>query len=115
MRLLLLVMLGGCSAAPLLGRPVTPGCLRDGTYEGSYRKWPNSSRVRVTVTYGRIASVEVVKHGASWIGQRARAPIAARIVQQQSTAVDAVSGATNSSRTIMNAAEVALGQARTCR
>lgn len=112
MRLLLLVMLAGCSAAPMLGRPVTPGCLRDGTYEGAYRKWPNSSRVRVTVAQGRIASVEVVKHGASWIGQRAREPIVARIVQQQSTAVDAVSG--NSSRTIMNATEVALDPARTC-
>ena len=99
---------GGCKMAPIIGGPLEEPKLADGVYDGSYRNGPNRAEVRVTVRDGRIAQVELIRHAASWIGHKADAVIPGRIVEQQSTDVDAVSGATNSSRVIMNAAHEAL-------
>ena len=98
----------GCRTAPL---PVDTPPLRtiaDGVYEGSYSNWPNSATVRVSVKDGRITDIVVVRHVASWIGKKAEPVIPARIISAQSTRVDAVTGATNSSRVIMNAVQSAL-------
>jgi len=102
------VALCGCKMAPIIGGPLEEPKLADGVYDGSYRNGPNRAEVRVTVRDGRIAQVELIRHAASWIGHKADAVIPGRIVEQQSTDVDAVSGATNSSRVIMNAAHRAL-------
>jgi len=110
-RPLLLLWAAGCVASGI-GRPVRAGELVDGVYEGDFKSFPNSARVKVTVARGRIFDVEIVSHSASGIGHRADAVIPGRIVEKQSTAVDAVTGATNSSRVIMNAVEVALKDAR---
>jgi len=95
-----------------IGGPVRAGALADGVYEGEYKSFPNSAKVRVKVARGRISDVEILSHFASGIGHRADDVIPGRIVEEQSTAVDAVTGATNSSRVIMNAVEVALRDAR---
>ena len=100
--------LGGCKMAPIIGGPLEGPKLADGVYTGSSRNGPNKAEVRVTVRGGRIAEVELVKHFASSRGHKADAVIPRRIVERQSTDVDAVSGATNSSRVIMNAAHEAL-------
>jgi len=110
-RALLFLWAAGCVTSGI-GRPVRAGELKDGVYEGEFRSFPNSAKVRVTVAQGRIFDVEVVSHFASGIGRQADDVIPDRIVDEQSTAVDAVTGATNSSRVIMNAVEVALQQAR---
>jgi uncharacterized protein with FMN-binding domain len=101
----------GCQIAPLIGTPVVPEGLKDGVYEGEYRKGINNAVVKVTVDEGRIAEIELVKHFSSWIGKKANEIIPPRIVEQQSTRVDAVSGATNSSRVIMNAVQKAVEKA----
>ena len=98
----------GCAMAPIRGAEIEEGKLADGVYEGSYRHGPNSAKVRVTVSQGKIRDVELIKHFASWKGDKANEIIPQRIVDEQSTAVDAVSGATNSSRVIMNAVQKAL-------
>jgi uncharacterized protein with FMN-binding domain len=98
----------GCTMAPIRGAEIEEGKLADGVYEGSYRHGPNSAKVRVTVSQGKIVDVELIKHFASWKGDKANEIIPQRIVAEQSTAVDAVSGATNSSRVIMNAVQKAL-------
>jgi uncharacterized protein with FMN-binding domain len=85
--------------------------LVDGVYDGSYRHGLNSATVRVTISQGKIADTELVKHFASWKGDKANEVIPQRIVAQQSTDIDAVSGATNSSRVIMNAVQEALEKA----
>jgi uncharacterized protein with FMN-binding domain len=100
-----------CSMAPVLGREVRTGSIPDGVYEGRYRSPPNSARVQVDIEGGRIARVTLLHHGASWIGAKAAPVIPGRIVEKQSTDVDAVSGATNSSRVIMNAVQDALDRA----
>jgi uncharacterized protein with FMN-binding domain len=105
------VLLAACMASRL-GRPVHPGELRDGVYHGEYSSFPNKARVEVTVKDGWILDVKLVYHRASSRGHEVDAIIPQRIVQEQSTSVDAVTGATNSSRVIMNAVEDALEQAK---
>jgi uncharacterized protein with FMN-binding domain len=100
-----------CSMAPMLGKKVSND-LADGVYEGRYSNSFNSAVVRVAVADNRIEKVELVKHRASSRGRTANDVIPQRIVEEQSTKVDAVSGATNSSRVIMNAVEDALKKAR---
>ena len=80
-------------------------------YDGSYRHVLNSAIVRVTVSRGKIADIELIKHFASWKGDKANDIILQRRVAQQPTDVAAVSGATNSSRVIMNAVQEAVEKA----
>ena len=107
----LILSSAGCQIAPLMGTPVVSEGLKDGVYEGKYRKGINKAVVKVTITDGRIAEIELVKHTASCIGKKANEIIPQRIVEQQSTRIDAVSGATNSSRVIMNAVQMAIEKA----
>jgi len=100
-----------CQTAPGIGGPLVDQQLRDGVYEGSYSNGPNSAVVKVTIAESRIEAVELVRHFASWKGNRANTVIPQRIIEEQSTRVDAVSGATNSSIVIMNAAQKAIEQA----
>jgi len=101
----------GCQIAPLMGTPLLTEGLKDGIYDGEYRKGINNAVVKVTISDGRITHVELVEHFASWIGNDANLVIPSRIVEQQSTRVDAISGATNSSRVIMNAVQKAIEKA----
>ena len=107
----LILSSSGCQIAPLMGTPVEPEGIKNGVYEGEYKKGINKAVVKVTITDSRIADVELVKHTASWIGKKANEIIPQKIVEQQSTKVDAVSGATNSSRVIMNAVQKAIEKA----
>jgi len=107
----LVLSFAGCQIAPLMGTPVVSEGLRDGVYEGEYRKGINNAVVKVIIADGRITDIELVKHFSSWIGNNANTVIPTRIVKQQSTRVDAVSGATNSSRVIMNAVQKAVEKA----
>lgn len=104
-------LLIACSKAPVLGGKVKVGSIKDGVYVGIYKSPPNSAKVEVTVEGGRIAHVTLLRHGASWVGAKAENIIPERIVDEQSTDVDVVSGATNSSHVIMNAVQVALDKA----
>lgn len=109
--ILLSVFLYGCQIAPVLGKKSYDEKLIDGVYEGSYRRGPNKAVVKVTIKDGKIDNVELVRHAASWIGRKAGGAMPKRIVENQATNVDAVTGATNSSRVIMNAAHAAIGKA----
>ena len=104
------MLLSGCQTAPVLGAPVDGTRLTDGIYEGSYRSGPNKAVVKVTIKDHAIADIEVVENQA-WKGKKAAAPIVQRIIDRQSTRVDAVSGATNSSNVIMNAVQDAIEKA----
>ena len=105
------LLLIGCTMSPIRGGEIEQKRLVDGVYEGSYRHGPNSAKVRVTISEGKVVDIEVIKYFASWKGKKADDIIPQRIVTQQSTDVDAVSGATNSSRVIMNAVQEALEKA----
>lgn len=80
--------------------------LEDGTYKGSYKVFPIDVEVRVTMENHRIAGIDLVKHTN---GQGASAEIIpGKVVDAQSLEVDAVSGATYSSKVILKAIENAL-------
>jgi uncharacterized protein with FMN-binding domain len=108
--LLIAAMLLGCAETPVTGAPVDHAKLKDGTYEGSYRGGPNKATVQVTIKDKNIVKIEILQHQA-WRGGIAEAAIVERIIATQSTKVDAVSGATNSSRVIMNAVQNAITKA----
>jgi uncharacterized protein with FMN-binding domain len=108
--LLISTMLMGCAETQVTGGRVDHARLQDGTYEGSYMGGPNKALVQVTIKNSNIVHIEILQHLA-WRGRIAEAPIVARIIASQSTSVDAVSGATNSSRVIMNAVQKAIEKA----
>ena len=104
------LLLFGCAETPVRGVPVKAAGLIDGTYQGSYRGGPNKALVAVTIKDRKIVHIVIVEHQA-WRGKKAEVPIVERIIATQSTQVDAVSGATNSSRVIMNAVQKAVEKA----
>ncbi len=106
----LLFCLFSCSSAVITGDRLDSGKLIDGEYEGRYSIFPNSARVKVTINSGKISRIILVKSAGSWIGHRADNVIPERILEKQSTNVDAVTGATNSSRVIMNAVQDAVAK-----
>jgi len=99
-----------CTSTPVIGGPVDPAKLADGTYKGSYRGGPNKAIVEVTVKDNSIVNIKIIQHQA-WKGKKAEETIVERIIARQSTRVDVVSGATNSSRVIMNAVQLAIEKA----
>ena len=91
-----------------IGGAVDSGRLHNGVFEGEYRDGPNRAHVAVTIEDGRIVDIDVRRNVASWIGKKADPAVPERILAQQSTQVDAVTGATHSSNVIMNAVEQAI-------
>ncbi len=108
--IVLTLLLASCVVHPH-GGPVPVEGLVDGSYEARAVSFPNSARVRVQVEDGRMTEVELVKHNASQRGHVCDAYLPAQMVEQQSTVVDAVTGATSSSNTIMQATHKALKKA----
>jgi len=105
--LALLIFIGlfsACKITPTIGGPVDAAKLTDGVFEGEFKGGPNKARVRVTVENQKITKVEILEHDA-WKGKKANPIIPGRIVEKQSTTVDAVTGATNSSNVLMNAVQ----------
>lgn len=80
--------------------------INDGEYYGEYSTGYIAAKVKVTVDNHSITKVELIKH-LNERGQKAES-ITENIVTEQDVKVDAVSGATNSSKVIMKACENAL-------
>lgn len=97
----------GCSSVTAVGGPIEHARLHNGVFEGS-AEHINKATVRLVVEGQRVTAVTLEALDASPFGQKAREPIPRRILEQQSTKVDVISGATEASNIIMNAAEAAL-------
>ena len=83
--------------------------LEDGVFEGSGRGYAGDIVVSVSVEAGRVSAIEIQSHSETpGIGDRAMDTMADRIIDTGSLAVDAVSGATGSSRGLSAAVEDAL-------
>lgn len=86
----------------------------DGTYRGTAKGFQEGLVVEVTIKNDKIISVEVIEHNE--VNKRFWGPpvqfIPQYIVENQSTDVDIVSGATYTSKGIMKATENALAKAR---
>ncbi|MCK9221180.1 MAG: FMN-binding protein [Limnochordia bacterium] len=81
--------------------------LPDGIYEGTYRagRWTNT--VEVDVADGRMTAIRVVKDVQFALAEVRKQTID-RVLEKQSPAVDAVSGATVTSKAYLKAVEKAL-------
>ena len=106
--IVIVALAAACSLAPLLGNRARSEGLSDGEFEGKFSSFPNLAKVKVIIVDGRITEVEILRHRGSSRGRPAAEKIPGMIVEAQRADVDAVSGATNSSRVIMNAVQNAL-------
>jgi uncharacterized protein with FMN-binding domain len=80
--------------------------LRDGIYQGESKHWPVAVNVDVQVANKRLTTIVITRHREGK-GESAE-KITADIIAAQSLDVDVISGATISSRTILEAVERAL-------
>ncbi len=100
----------------LLGFFLIPGALKgeavlkDGIYAGEH----SFVAVEVTVTGGRMTEIRMTRHGGGGekYAEMVR-PLLERMVEEQSTEVDGVTGATTSGNHLIKAVEKALRKAET--
>lgn len=104
---LIIIFLISCHSVAYIGQPINPQELTDGIYQGEFKHGLNKARVEATIRNQRIVKITILQHKA-WKGKKVDTIIPERIIAGQSTRVDAVSGATNSSRVIMNAVQMAI-------
>ncbi len=98
---------------PLSG--VDFGRLNDGTYRGSYAggmyKW-RANECQVTVSSGKVTGIQLVTSRDPARKNTQHGVLYDRVIQAQSLQVDAVSGATLTSKAYLKAVENALVQAQ---
>ena len=109
--LLALSLIIGCAAAKIVGGPILKNSLKDGIYDGKATAGPVAVLARVTIQNQRVIDIRLIEH-RNWKGKAAEDIIPHRIIDEQSTKVDAVSGATVSSTAIMNAVDDAIQMAK---
>ncbi len=78
----------------------------DGIYQGRYHAFPIEAVVEVTMKDGKMIAIDLIKH-TNGQGEAAEA-ILGRVVESQSLKVDAIAGATYSSKVIVLAIKDAL-------
>ena len=88
-----------------------PSAYKDGTYYGTGIGFGGTLKVKVEISGGKIASIQIVENqdGSEYISKASA--LINTIIQNQSTNVDTVSGATYSSVGIIQAVRDALSQA----
>jgi len=100
-----------CSPVPTIGGKINSGNIADGVYKGIFYSWPNKAWVEVVVEGKKITVCKVIKSAGIFRSTGVEEIIPKRIIKEQSTKVDVVSGATNFSHVVMNATENALSKA----
>lgn len=90
------------------------GTYKDGTYTGSAQGYGGTVGVKVTIKDGKITAIDVTQSSGETQSYFSKAKgVISKILKKQSPGVDVVSGATYSSKGIINAVKVALNKART--
>jgi len=109
--LVICVLIIGCSTAYKSLTAIMPDLTlkEDGVYRGIYdlTGTPVKVTLDVYIQDNRIKSIEIIKHISSPIGKKAE-KIIDQIIVSQNLDIDAVSGATGSSKAILKAVENAL-------
>lgn len=91
---------------------VDPAIVPDGAYTGEFPfRQKYMYRVRVTVKTGRIENIEVLENGTENEYAQKGLGVIPRMLKEQSPEVDAISGATVSSKALMKCVEKALKEA----
>jgi uncharacterized protein with FMN-binding domain len=104
------IAISGCQATERIERleikDVVLSTVKDGDYQSAQNYFPVTAKVLVSVRKGRIVDIKLLSHRHG-PGHGAEA-ILQRVMDRQSLAVDAVSGATYSSKVVLKAIESAL-------
>ena len=111
-----LIILSGCTVMKYKKKiaateimPVNLQTIEDGVYEGFYDVYLINAKVSVEVKNHKIINLELVEHK---YGRFSGEPMIQRVLDEQSLKIDAITGATNSSKTILKAIEIALIKAK---
>lgn len=105
-----MVLLSGCQnlqaikALTIDNIPIST--VKDGTYEGYQNNTMVAAKVSVTVSGGKIIDIKLLKHTHG--PNHGADAIIPKVIEKQSLMVDAVSGATYSSKVVLKAIELAL-------
>ena len=99
------------SRQPASNTSMPSGTMKDGTYAGSGMGYNDNITVKVTVSGGKITDIVIVSSDDDEPYFTNARAVVARILSAQTTNVDAVSGATYSSKGIMAAVSDALQKA----
>jgi len=91
---------------------VDPSRVPDGDYTGEVPFMRHLYRVKVTVESGRIEKIDVLENGTENEYARKGLGVIPRMIKEQSPRVDAVTGATVTSRALMKCVEKALKSSR---
>ena len=83
--------------------------ISNGTYSGSYKVFPISVKLNVTINNRKITKIDLIKH-VNGQGDPAE-KILNKVIEVQNLQVDSISGATYSSKVILKAVENALSSA----
>lgn len=114
---MLLIVLAGAALMASMAKELAPlndvvidtldlTVVQDGTYDGNYQAGPIDVALKVTVADHQITHIDLIKH---FNGQGGPAEaILADVIDAQSLQVDAITGATYSSKVILLAIEDAL-------
>lgn len=109
--IILCILIFGCSTAYKSLTATMPDLASkaDGVYRGNYNLSgaPVKATLDVTIQNQKIVKIEIIQHFCSPFGKKAE-KIIDSIIDSQNLNVDAVSGATASSKTILKAVENAL-------
>lgn len=99
------------SHKPASNTQMPSGAMKDGVYTGSGMGFNDNITVRVTVQNGKIATIEIIDSDDDEPYFTNATAVVSRILSAQTTQVDAVTGATYSSKGIMAAVSDALKKA----
>lgn len=88
---------------------IKPSLLSDGSYNGSYNSGRWSNKLKVTVKDGKITEIQVVKD-VTFPESECTVELFKKVIEKQSTKVDAVSGATVTSKAYLKSIENALNK-----
>lgn len=104
---------GGDTSPSKLDKDTYTGTYKDGTYTGTGKGYKGTVTVKVTISGGKIKTIDVSgSDDAAYFG-KAKNGIVNKIISGQTTNVDTVSGATYSSNGIISAVRNALKKAQT--
>jgi len=92
--------------------PVNALALKDGTFIGEAKWTPVYVKLEVTIKDNTIVAINIIKHRHGPRKRFEAGDIIPKIIQTQSTQVEAVTGATYSSRVIAGAVQDALNKAK---
>ena len=81
--------------------------IKDGEYEGFYDVYLINARVIVKVESNKILSIKLIEHKHD---RHSGEPMIQKVIDNQSLEIDAISGATNSCKTVLKAIEIALSK-----